>query len=535
MPHRVRQPNDERVIVCTPTGRDAILTEAALAATGLCVECCRSIDDACERIRVGAVARLVVNEALTPHAQARLVRALAEQPTWSDIPVSVLTGGPVAATRNMPGDPLLMANVTLLERPVRRAVLVSAVQTARRARERQYEVRDHLAERARHEAELTDAARREHDLRTEAQAARARLETVLRGITDGLFIVDGRWCFTYANAAAATLHRKSPQALLESWLTDVYPELHDSAEWSLLVRAMESRTTVQFDWYWASAARWCHWRVYPAPEGLAVFSADVTDRKTAEHETRAYLERQENIAETLQRSLLGAAHSYEGIEIASCYEAAFAEAKIGGDFYDEFLVDESRVALVVGDVVGKGLAAAAHTAEVKFALRAILREDPRTGVAMERLNSYLVDAQRLDDAPHDKLVALSLAVWDRSTGYVSASLAASEAPLVVSPGGEISFMGAHGLVLGAKAKSEYETTTRPLTVGYTLVMLTDGITEARKNKEFYGIDGVLQAIQSAGGKRRLVELGEAIVAGAKTFAGGALRDDACVLLARIKG
>jgi sigma-B regulation protein RsbU (phosphoserine phosphatase) len=297
---------------------------------------------------------------------------------------------------------------------------------------------------------------------------------------------------------------------------------------------MEETVRVQqFDWYWASAGKWSHWRVYPAPEGLAVFSADATDRKAAEYATQAYLERQENIAETLQRSLLASPQSYDGIEIASYYEAAYSEAKIGGDFYDEFRIDETCVALVVGDVVGKGLTAATHTAEVKFALRAILREDPRAGVAMERLNSYLVEAQHLDDTPNDKLVALSLAVWDRATGHVSVALAAAEAPMIVSPQGQVSYMGVHGMVLGASAKSEYTAATKPLPPGHSLIMLTDGVTEARKGKEFFGLDGVEAAIQRAGTTRSLDDLGEAIVADAKAFAGGTLKDDACVLLARV--
>ncbi|MES2461738.1 MAG: GAF domain-containing protein, partial [Armatimonadota bacterium] len=108
-------------------------------------------------------------------------------------------------------------------------------------------------------------------------------------------------------------------------------------------------------------------------------------------ESEAQARKNERIAETLQRSLLVTPDigSLPGLEIGAEYQAAWDEALIGGDFYDVFRVDSRRNALVLGDATGKGLAAASHIAEVKYALRAFLREYPGGGpaAALSRLNA----------------------------------------------------------------------------------------------------------------------------------------------------
>lgn len=511
-----------------------MLAAAALAEIDVTVETCTTVECICDGLLAGAGVIVIAQEALSPSAQSCLSQALSEQPPWSDIPLIVLTSASTAAAaRNRVDVSLPFVNCTLVERPVRRTVLLSAIQTALRARRRQYEVRDHLRDRERHERELREAAAREQQLRVEAQSARDRLELVLLGITDGVFIVDREWRHTYVNAAAACAHEITVDELLGHSLWEIYPELRAPTTAAVLYRAMNERTAEQFDWLSRRTGRWFHWRVYPAPEGLAVFSADATDRKTAEHIARQYLERQEIIAETLQRTLLSPPRSYPRLEIASQYEAAYSEAKVGGDFYDEFLIDDGAVALVVGDVVGKGLAAATHTAEVKYALRAMLREDARAGTAMERLNNFLVEAQRLDDNMHDQLVALTLAILDLHSGTFTAAVASAEPPLIVTPTGEVTALHARGLVLGASAKAEYIAVEAELAPGDAIVMVTDGITEARQGKEFFGLEGVESAIRrNASRAATLEDLGAAIIAEAKDFAGDTLKDDACILLAR---
>src|SRR5688500_883462 len=84
---------DERVLLLTPTGRDADLTGRYLSAAGVPVEVCGGMDELCQKWDEGAGAALIAEEALTPENRRSLLDALGGQPAWSDFPVVVLTVG----------------------------------------------------------------------------------------------------------------------------------------------------------------------------------------------------------------------------------------------------------------------------------------------------------------------------------------------------------------------------------------------------------------------------------------------------------
>jgi signal transduction histidine kinase len=140
---------DHVVLVLAPTGRDMPLTCAMLTErAAIACEPCANLADLCERVKRGAGAALIAQEAIDIHGARRLIECLSSQFPWSDLPVIVLSKsldddiseGSVLATLRRRG------NVTVLERPVRIVTLISSVQSALRARRRQYEVRDLLSE-----------------------------------------------------------------------------------------------------------------------------------------------------------------------------------------------------------------------------------------------------------------------------------------------------------------------------------------------------------------------------------------------------
>jgi PAS domain S-box-containing protein len=139
-----------RVFVLAPAGRDAAVTANVLSKEGLSPWVCASIDALCKRIAKGAGAAVISEEALGPAALNLLMRYLRKQPPWSDFPLILLIGG-----RSRAAIPRILeavggaGSITLLERPMMREALVSAVRVALRARLRQYEIRDHLRERER--------------------------------------------------------------------------------------------------------------------------------------------------------------------------------------------------------------------------------------------------------------------------------------------------------------------------------------------------------------------------------------------------
>ena len=135
---------ERRLLVLAPVGKDASLVEGMLRKDAVACFACHDLDRLSQELERGAAAILVAAEAL-PH-DGRLAELIHRQPQWSDLPVLVLTrpgADSAAVTRAV----RTLGNVTLLERPVRVTALASAVHSALRARERQYQTRAHLQER----------------------------------------------------------------------------------------------------------------------------------------------------------------------------------------------------------------------------------------------------------------------------------------------------------------------------------------------------------------------------------------------------
>ena len=137
-----------RVLILAPTGRDAALAEAVLAKAGIETWICPDMPSLCRQAAECPGSLLIAEEAITPpQARKALADVLARQPSWSDLAVLVLTE-PGADSATAAAAFSSFGNVTLLERPVRVAALVSAARVALRARERQYELRDRFAAKA---------------------------------------------------------------------------------------------------------------------------------------------------------------------------------------------------------------------------------------------------------------------------------------------------------------------------------------------------------------------------------------------------
>jgi signal transduction histidine kinase/FixJ family two-component response regulator len=148
-----------RVLLLLPTQRDAELTARALAQDDIGSHGCKSPADLERELERGAGAVFVCEELLAHGAHAVLRRAIDRQPRWSDLPVLILTregGDP----RHVSDALTELGNVMLLERPLRLAALTSNVRTALRARERQYQICNHLDALAKARDDLAEAARR---------------------------------------------------------------------------------------------------------------------------------------------------------------------------------------------------------------------------------------------------------------------------------------------------------------------------------------------------------------------------------------
>jgi signal transduction histidine kinase/ActR/RegA family two-component response regulator len=151
-----------RVLVLAPTGRDAGLTRQILDRAGVVNEQCADMAALVRAAAEGVGCLLIAEEALSGGARRELLDLLLAQPGWSDLPVLVLTRhGADSAVASAAVEQL--GNVTLLERPVRVAALVSACRVALRARERQYQIRAHLRREAADKQALREADRRKDE------------------------------------------------------------------------------------------------------------------------------------------------------------------------------------------------------------------------------------------------------------------------------------------------------------------------------------------------------------------------------------
>jgi serine phosphatase RsbU (regulator of sigma subunit) len=200
------------------------------------------------------------------------------------------------------------------------------------------------------------------------------------------------------------------------------------------------------------------------------------------------------------------------------------------------------MALVVGDVTGKGLPAATYTAEIKFTLRAFLRDSPNPSRALARLNHYLVEGRRLDAPTRSRFsepetyVSLVVVVVDTASCRAACAAAGAEPPLLLraDDGSAEQVESACGPLLVMDADSEYCAAEIQLQEGDLLLLATDGVTEARspgRGGAFFGMDGMARAARGAWGGPVQGVVDE-VVRAALEFAHGHQQDDICLLALR---
>jgi PAS domain S-box-containing protein len=204
-------PWEVRVLICAAGESDARSLAAILGEEGLVGEVCPSMADVCRKMREGAGAALLAEESLTAEALAQLRRALAEQPPWSDFPLILLIRGCESAPDDRQRFEVLesLGNVTLVERSVRMITLVSTARAALRARRRQYQVRDHLADRQQAEEAL--------------RASEQRFARFMQHLPGLAWIKDADGHYVYANDAAEKAFRTPLDQLYGKTDEEIFP------------------------------------------------------------------------------------------------------------------------------------------------------------------------------------------------------------------------------------------------------------------------------------------------------------------------
>jgi signal transduction histidine kinase len=179
-----------RVLVRGATPRDDAMTVRELERAGIASQACADAGSLLAELDSGAGALLIAEECLADAAAADLLHAVVRQPPWSDLPIMILARQ--GADSNAIADALALgANITVLERPMRVAALISAVRSALRGRRRQYELRDLLDGLQESDQRKTEfLATLAHELRNPLAPIRSCVGILQRGVPDPAPVLD---------------------------------------------------------------------------------------------------------------------------------------------------------------------------------------------------------------------------------------------------------------------------------------------------------------------------------------------------------
>jgi anti-sigma regulatory factor (Ser/Thr protein kinase) len=238
---------------------------------------------------------------------------------------------------------------------------------------------------------------------------------------------------------------------------------------------------------------------------------------------RAY-ERERRIAVTLQDASLPRTLPMAGdLHLSADYRPGSSEATIGGDWYDAFVLDDGRVAITIGDVLGNGLSAAVTMGKVRQAMQAVATILPEPGAMLDV-------ADRVVRAQSDDAYATAIAgIFDPQRSTFTFASAGHPGPIVRRPTHEIEDRTNGGLLLGMRVSGSIETTSIDVEPGSTLVFFTDGLTEATRDID-EGLRRIIAAMSDPAVDRD-DDPAHALVE--RVLAGAVATDDIAVLVAEI--
>ncbi len=236
------------------------------------------------------------------------------------------------------------------------------------------------------------------------------------------------------------------------------------------------------------------------------------------------------LARTLQQILLPPQlPEIPGLQVAARYLAGATGTEILGDFYDVFPSLRGSWGLVVGDVCGKGIPAAKSTALARHTLRGAALRQTRPSLILAGLNQALLDWPADDQR---FLTAIYASVRMRvGVAAVRISSAGHPLALVRRAGGRVTAVGQPGTLLGLFPDPDLSDTRQLLRPGDSMILFTDGVTEARSHldRDLYGDERLVDVIAGLG-DLTAAGMAAAIIKAITAFSGGVIRDDTVVLV-----
>jgi PAS domain S-box-containing protein len=219
---------------------------------------------------------------------------------------------------------------------------------------------------------------------------------------------------------------------------------------------------------------------------------DATDRRRYERELLRASGLEQEIARELQAGLLaGALPEAPGLQIDVAYRPAVAGLQVGGDWYDAFWLEEGHsLALVVGDVVGRGIGAATVMGQLRSAVRALASGASGPAEVIEGLDRY---SRRHDVGRYCTLAYAQLTL---GTGQLTLACAGHPPPLLLAPGADplLLWEGRSPPIDAPFALQPRPEATRTLPAGSTLALYTDGLVERRGESIDAGVERLCDTV-----------------------------------------
>ncbi|MDX3188104.1 SpoIIE family protein phosphatase [Streptomyces sp. MN03-5084-2B] len=335
-----------------------------------------------------------------------------------------------------------------------------------------------------------ESIQRTHALRA-LRDSEQRHRLLVERATDAIWVLDRDLEFVEINPAACELLGYTREQLLGTPITTLLDDGGDHrwrqviADPGAILEVSEIHQVRRAD----GTEMALELSIQATPLGVQAIGRDVTERRRREAERDLLLQREHEIAETLQRSLLPRdLPELPRLAAAARYQPATVHAQTGGDWYELLSLGGSRVALSIGDVVGKGPQAAAVMGQLRTALATSLLDGHGPAAALDRLDAF---AARTDGAAGTTCACLTL---DWATGTLTWATAGHLPPLVLEHGAPRLLTGS-GSVLGASGSARYEQHTTTLSPGASVILYTDGLVERR---EELIDDGLRRLCETAG-------------------------------------
>ena len=232
-----------------------------------------------------------------------------------------------------------------------------------------------------------------------------------------------------------------------------------------------------------------------------------------------------NVARNIQEGFLSA--DFPDNESFSVYADMTAATEVGGDFYDYFLIDETHLAVVIGDVSGHGVAAAMFMTLAKTLIKVYAQSSRSTDKAFEYTNRYLLQSN-----PEKMFVTAWIGILDLQSGVMSYTNAGHNPPVVLKKDRPPEFLKSKpNFVLGRRRRVRFIEERMVLFAGDKLLLYTDGVTDAQNSVgEMFGDNRLIGVIEHTKTKSQK-EIVEAVRSAVNDFENGSSHYDDATLLA----